>query len=491
MVVGGCAVGPDFEKPAPPADASYQDGGIPESTIATEGEDGFAQIFVRAKKVRGDWYALFESEKLDQLIADALKNSPTIAAGQARLASARAIVKAANGGRWPSLDAGAGVSRRQTSGIKFGIQNPEFTNTFTLYEGQLTLGYDLDIFGKQQRIIESKMARYAQQRYELLNTALTLVDNVVATVLAQVRLRAELQALQQIIHAQSQALDIVSEQVRYGVATVADKARIRTQLAATRARLPVLHKKLKLAHNRLAVLTGHSPGEFEGPHITLADLQLPKRLPVTMPSRLVARRPDILAAISRMHWASARIGVAQAKLLPDIQLTASYSRAALALEGLTDPLSVLYHFGASLTLPLFHGGTLRAQKHAAQARYRAIAAEYRQTVLQAFKQVSNSLAALEQDAKVLAARRRALKAARRSKTIVHRQVKAGAASYLSLFQARTQYQQALIAAVDARVQRYRDTARLLRAVGGGWWHKKQSPLAVAAKLAPGDKRHKQ
>lgn len=491
MLVGGCVVGPDFERPAAPSGASYQHGGLPESTTSAQGKDGFAQVFARANTVRGDWYELFESEKLNQLIAAALKHSPTIAAGQARLAAAREIVKAANGGRWPYLDAGAGVSRHRASGIEFGIQNPEFANTFTLYQGRLTLGYDVDLFGKQQRIIESKAARYAQQRYRLLGTALTLVDNVVATVLVQVGLRAKLHAVQQIINAQSQALDIVSAQVRYGVATLADKARIRARLAATRARLPVLHKKLKLAHNRLAVLTGHAPGEFEDPHITLADLALPKKLPVVMPSHLVARRPDILAAISRMHWATARIGVAQARLLPDIQLTASYSRAALALEGLTDPVSLLYNFGAALTLPLFHGGTLRAQKRAAQARYRAIAAAYRQTVLNAFKQVANSLAALQQDAKVLAARRRALKAARRSRTIVHRQVKAGATSYLSLFQARTQYQEALIAAVGARVQRYRDTARLLRAVGGGWWHEKQSPLAVAAKLVPDSQSSKQ
>lgn len=484
VFASGCAVGPDFKRPAPPVGASYQHGGVSAHTASAPGEDGFAQVFARAATVRGDWYALFGSEKLDQLIAQALKNSPTVAAGQARLAAAREVVKAANGGRWPHLDAGFGVTHKQASGIEFGIQNPDFANEFTLYKGQLTLGYDVDIFGEQRRIIESKKARYAQHRYQLLATALTLVDNVVATVLTQVELRAESHAIRQIVQTQSRAVEIVSQQVRYGTATLADKARLRAQLAATRAHLPVLRKRLRLAHNRLAVLTGHAPGEFADPHITLANLQLPKRVPVAMPAQLIARRPDILAAVSRMRWANARIGVAQARLLPDFQLSASYSRAALAIEGLTDPVSLLYQVGGALTLPLFHGGTLRAQKRAAQDRYRAIAADYRHTVLSAFQQVADNLSALQLDVKILAARREALAAARNSRDIVELQVHAGAAGYLSLFQARAQYQEALIAAVDARLQRYRDTAALLRALGGGWWHESQSPLAQVTSLMP-------
>lgn len=485
----GCTVGPDFHQPTLSGHARYQKGGVADHTASAPGDNGAAQALVPADNIRGSWYGLFHSQALDGLIADALKHSPTIRAGQARLAAAREAVNIANGGRLPQLDAGIGVSRNRLSGVEFGINDPSFQNTYMLYKGQLSLGYDLDLFGKHRRAIEGQKALYRARQYRLLNTSLTLVDNVVASTLNQAGLRASVHALKHIIKVQKDALRIVANKKKYGAATAADTARARALVAATRARLPELQKQLQLARDRLALLTGHTPGDFDDPDITLDELQLPTKLPLALPSQLVARRPDILAATNRLHWASARIGVAKANLLPDISISAAYTRAALSTGGLTEPASILYNFGASIFMPLFHGGILRARKRAVQDRYKAILADYRQTVLTAFRQVADSLHALQQDAKALAARRAALKAAKDSLDVVNLQVGAGSATYLSLFEAQTQYQKALLKATGARVQRFRDSARLIRSLGGGWWTQPDSPLATAAQLVLSEQDH--
>ncbi|MDN5874891.1 MAG: efflux transporter outer membrane subunit, partial [Sinobacteraceae bacterium] len=308
-LITGCTVGPDFHSPTLPDNASYQKGALLNHTVSASPKGGATQTLVSADNIRGNWYGLFHSPALDGLITEALQHSPTIKAGQARLAAASEAVRIAYGGTLPQLDAGIDVSRNRLSGVEFGIHDPAFQNTYMLYKGQLSLGYDVDLFGKHRRNIEGQKALYRAKQYRLLNTSLTLVDNVVATALNEAGLRASTDALKHIIRAQTDAFNVISNKEKYGAATMADTARARALLSATKARLPELKKQLQLARDRLALLTGHTPGDFDDPHIILDALQLPKKLPVALPSQLVARRPDILAANNRLHWANARIGV--------------------------------------------------------------------------------------------------------------------------------------------------------------------------------------
>ncbi|GAB3670861.1 efflux transporter outer membrane subunit [Salinisphaera aquimarina] len=487
LVLTGCAVGPDFQRPAAPDDDAYA------ATDATIGDSAPSarlsqQMFDRAGKVRADWYRIFGSARLDALIQQALADSPTLAAGRARLESAREAVNAREGALFPQIGATAGVSRRRASGIDLGIDDPMFINVFNLYQGRISASYDLDIFGKTRRRIEQSAAELDFTRYRVLDTYVTLVNNIVATAIAEAGLNAAIDVTRKIADSQQHTLDIVAKQVQYGTAIDADASQIRTRLARTRASLEPLKKQRAVAVNRLATLVGATPGHFQDPQFSLDELQLPASLPVSIPSALVRQRPDILAAESLVHAASAQIGVATANLLPDFSIDGYYSREGLTLGDLTNPMNALYELGASVSAPIFAGGRLRAQKRAAQDDYVAALADYRATALSAFGEVANSLRSLESDARALRDQQIAVDEARNNLDTVQAQVNNGAADYIGLYTAEQQYQQTLLDATDARVTRYRDSADLFRALGGGWWNAGTSPLADPAPARTADAR---
>ncbi|MES1929909.1 RND efflux system outer membrane lipoprotein [Salinisphaera dokdonensis CL-ES53] len=472
-LLAGCTVGPDYQRPAAADGQAYT---IPQTTVddATLNR----QMFERAGAVQADWYRVFGSDKLDSLIARALSHSPTLAAGRARLKAAREAVNASQGALFPQVGASAGVSRQRASGIELGIDDPMFINVFNLYSGRISASYDLDVFGKTRRQIERSEAQLDFARYQVLDTYVTLVNNLVATAVAEAGLNAAIDTTQQIIASQQRTLDIVDKQVEYGAAIDADASQIRTRLARTRASLEPLRKQRAIAVNRMATLVGAAPGEFDDPRFAIEELTLPETLPVSVPSALVRQRPDILAAEALVHAASAQIGIASANLLPDFSITGYYSREGLGLGDLTDPMNALWQLGASVSAPLFAGGRLRAQKRAARDQYVAALADYRATALAAFGEVSNSLRSIESDARALRDQRVAAEQARRNLESVRARVNNGAATYIALYTAEAQYQEALLDVASARVTRYSDSAGLFRALGGGWWNADVSPLAT-------------
>ncbi len=483
LLLGACAVGPDYQAPATPEDTAYDvnpetAGDTNES--AAEDSTGIApQAFDTAARVRADWYRVFESQRLDALIKQATQDSPTLAAGQARIKAAREVVKQNKAALYPQINVGAGYDRRRVTGAQFGINDPEFTNVFNFYDAQATASYDLDLFGHTRRQIEAASAALDEQQYQVVDTYVTLINNVVATAVAEAGLNAAIQTTEALIDSQSDALDIVGKQIAFGVAIDADATQIRTQLARTRASLEPLKKQKTLAVNRLAVLVGSTPGQFDDPAFTLDELALPRDLPASLPSQLVNQRPDVLAAAAAVHAASAQIGVATANLLPDVRISGSYTRQALTPANLGDPINALYTLGAQLAAPIFAGGRLRAQRRQAQDLYVAALADYRATTLAAFGNVANALRSLEADARALIAQQTAVDAAGNNLDTVRTQIRNGAADYVSLYTAQAQYQNAQLDFTKARVTRYRDTADLFRALGGGWTNADGQALSAA------------
>lgn len=481
ILLAGCTVGPDYHAPDSPADDAYQ---INQSTTGKtlykkqkkSDETIPKQVFERATQVRSDWYRIFDSDKLDALIGRAIDGSPTLAAGRARIKAAHETVNQSRAALYPHLGASAGYSRNRVTGVPSGTTDPSHTNVFNLYQAQATAGYDLDLFGKTRRKIERSNASLNAQRFQVLDTYVTLINNIVATAIAEAGLNAAIDTTQQIAKSQANALSIVQKQIKYGTAIKADATQIRTQLARTRASIEPLRKQKTLAINRLAVLTGAAPGSFDDPDFTLDQLRLPRKLPVSLPSQLVKQRPDIRAAAATVHAASAQIGVATANLLPDLSISGSYGRAVLTPADITDPAFALYSLGASISAPLFEGGRLRAAKRQAQDLYIAALADYRATMLSAFGEVANSLRSIESDARALKAQRTALDAARDNLDTVRTQLQNGVADYENLYTAQSQYQSAKLAFVKARETRYRDSADLFRALGGGWSSTQSGPL---------------
>jgi NodT family efflux transporter outer membrane factor (OMF) lipoprotein len=221
----------------------------------------------------------------------------------------------------------------------------------------------------------------------------------------------------------------------------------------------------------LAVLSGRFPSQEPAEQFELASLQLPQELPVSLPSQLVAQRPDVRQAEESLHAASAQVGIAVANRLPNITLSADAGTMALEAGQMFSSGNAFWTLAGGVAQPIFQGGALLHKERAARATYTQAAEQYRATVLTAFQNVADSLNALQEDANGLSAAAAARDAAKVSLDLAQEQFKSGYAGYLSLLTAEQAYQQALMNLVQAQANRYADTAALFQALGGGWWHR--------------------
>lgn len=469
--LGGCAMGPDFKAPAPPAaaqGANYTEGPLPDRTVASAGADGAAQRFVADQDIPAQWWTLYHSEALNQLIDQALKNSPTLAAAQATLRQAQESYRAASGQlEMPSVTGQLGISRQHASAVSSGAPGGV---EYTLYNAAVNVSYTVDLFGANRRALEGQQALVDTQQYQLEAARLALSANVVTAAIREAALRAQLQATNELLAAQEQQLALLQRQFQLGAVGQLPVVAQQSAVAATRAGVPALEKSLAQTRHLLAVLAGRLPSETGLGTFTLDALSLPQDLPVSLASNLVRQRPDIRASEAQLHAAAAQVGVATANLYPQINLSASLGSAALKESNLFGSGWGFWSLLAGVTQPIFNGGALSAKQHAAQAALDAAAAQYRGTVLQAFQNVADSLRAIEFDAQVLQAQTDAAALAHQTLTLTTQQYQLGAVGYLALLDAQRGEQQARINLVSARAARYADTAALFQSLGGGWWH---------------------
>lgn len=480
IALSGCTVGPDFVRPAPPQAQRYTEAPMPEATVATPGTGGAAQRFVSGADLPSQWWTLFQSPPLDDLIRQALADSPTLAAAEAALREANENLAAGKGDLlYPAIDANASASRQQISGAALGGPNGA-TSLFTLFNANVSVSYALDVFGGARRQIEGLQAQVDYQALLLEGAHVTLTSNVVTTAIRDAALRAQVRSTKEIIAAQERQLAVVQRQFALGAVSRVDVLAQRAQLEQTRATLPPLERNLAQTRHQLAVLAGRLPSLAALPEFELDALTLPPEIPVSVPSSLVHQRPDILASEALLHQASAEVGVATANLYPQITLTGTFGGQSIKLGDLFAGPSV-WSLGAGLLQPLFRGGALTAQRRAAIDAYDLAAAQYRQTVLLAFQNVADTLRALDDDARLLQAQADAEAAARESLALAERQFQLGAVSYLTLLNAQRQYHLARVLLTQAQANRYADTAALFQALGGGWWQRDAAVLPTSSK----------
>jgi NodT family efflux transporter outer membrane factor (OMF) lipoprotein len=413
---------------------------------------------------------LFQSSPLDELVRVALRDSPTVESAKAALRSAQENYLSEGGSLlWPKVDGGFSGTRQKTPGAAFGAPGIK-ASEFTLVSATVNVSYRLDLFGGSRRQLEALRAQADYQRWELEAANLTLTGNVVTTAINVASLRAQIAAANDIIGSQQDQLNVVQRQFAVGGASRADVLAQSTQLAQTQATLPALEKVLAQAQHRLAVLTGQTP-DVSTPEFDLEHLVLPSDLPVTVPAKLIRQRPDVQAAESTLHQATAQVGVATANLFPQINLSGSIGSDALSATSLFTAGTGAWSAGASLTQPIFHGKELIHKRRAALADLDSAAAQYRQTVLAAMQEVADTLRALEADARDLRAEAAAQDLAEKSLDITKKQYAAGGVSYVQLLTAQRQYAQARQNRVLAEAARFADSAALYQALGGGWWNR--------------------
>jgi NodT family efflux transporter outer membrane factor (OMF) lipoprotein len=483
MVAAGfltaCAVGPDYHAPDAPAAGIYTEKPQPEQTDTAPVGGGDAQRFEVGAKISAEWWTLFGSPELDKLMRAALVGQPTLAAAQAALRQAEENLNAQYAVLYPSVDASLGAKRQRVTGAAFGTSAIP-TSIFNLYNASVNVSYSIDLAGGARRELEALRAGIDFQRFQLEAAYLSLTANIATTAFREASLREQVRATREITDSQARQLDVVEKQFALGAVSRADVLAQKAQLAQTLANLPPLEKALAQTRNQLAVLIGKFPGEARLPELDLAAFQLPKTLPVSLPSDLVRQRPDIRAAEATLHQTNARVGVAEALMFPQLTLSGSYGYASTSASNLFDPGNRLWSIGAGLLQPIFHAGQLAAQKRGAVAAYDQAFAQYQLTVLGAFQNVADVLLALEFDAVALKAQAEAEVAARESLEVTRAQLQFGSANYLALFNAQRQYEQAKISLVQAQAARYADTAALFQALGGGWWQREGQDKAPAA-----------
>ena len=466
LALAGCAVGPNFREPAAPHVDRYTAASLPPATTSTKTAGGDAQRFLAGEKVPRRWWTTFGNAELDRRVRMALQHSPTIASAEASLKEAEENARAAGGALFPALDAQAGVTREKQSGAAYG--GAITFSPLTVYNASVNVSYTFDLFGGVRRTIEAQKAQADYQRAQLDATYLTLAANVVTASLQEASLREQVQATRDILDSLKKELDITQKQQAIGVKSLSDTLAVRSQLAATQATLPPLRQKLAATQTQLATYLGVTPAQLKLQPVTLADVTLPTDIPVSLPSTLVAQRPDIRAASALLHAATAQVGVATANMLPQITLSGSGGSTALHAGDLFSAGTGAWSIGLSLLQPLFHGGELLHKKRASQAGMQAALADWQETVLKAFQNVADSLQALEFDAQSLNAQSASEQDAARLLSLTRDQYRIGAVDYLTLLSAERQYQQARIAAITARTSRLADTAALYAALGGGW-----------------------
>ena len=461
-----CTLGPDFKRPEASATSAY---------MRAMPADGFAGSVAYGGDVAEDWYQLFHSEALNALVHQALVGNPDLEAARHGLAAAQLELRAVSGSALPQIDATGQIGRAHINGsLLYGPVN-ELSVTGNRFALGPTLAYNLDPFGGVRRSIESQRAATSNVRDEVLNTYVTLVDQVVITAFDYTATRAQIEVTQSLVEELRAQFELTQTLENAGKITRSDTLQAQTQLENVRATLPGLEQQRDTYRNALAQLSGKTPDEFGPLDLSLQDFTLPRELPVSLPSILVQHRPDILAAEDKLHQASAGIGVAEAARLPSISLSAQYAQQTTKInEFLTRPGGV-WSVGADLTAPIFHGGTLAAREQEAREQYLQAQATYRSTVIAAFVEVANALRSLEHDGDGYLAHSRALDAARANRDLAVTQYRAGRYTELQVLTSEQQYQDAALSQVQADTQRFTDIATLFRALGGGWWNAPHDP----------------
>lgn len=426
-LVAGCMVGPDFKRPdAQPVNGYTSEKLDLQAAAGAEAKQNLAL----GKSISGQWWQLFHSKQLDDVLSEALANNQNLVAAKATLAQARSSVEQSAGALWPHVQMATGVSRQQTNGASSGFDGVH--SDFSLYTIGPNVSYTLDIFGLNRRQVEQKEALAEAQEYQLAAAYLTLCGDVVNQALAIASARQQIAITEEIIADDEQTVKNVSDQLALGEATRTDVEQARTQLLSDRASLPPLQKQLSTAKHAMALLVGKSPAEWVAPDFDLAEFTLPEELPLSVPSELVRQRPDILSAEAQLHAASANIGVATAQMYPQVNLTASFAQQAVDPANLFTGAGSIWNIASQLTAPIFMGGTLAAQREGAVADFNSKAATYKQTVLSSFVQVADTLTALETDAQSLDRQRAASKSAETARQLLQETYRGGGVTVLQV-----------------------------------------------------------
>ncbi|HET7794547.1 MAG TPA: efflux transporter outer membrane subunit [Rhizobacter sp.] len=452
LVLAGCA-SPPVEPVAPPA-----------TPAAFKSIDGrWAALPPAEAQARGEWWKAFGDPLLDDLVARADLHNTSIQGAAARLAQARALVRATNAERLPQVGVGASVVR-QTLPLASGVIPGQAVTTGNV---GANASWELDLFGRVAKAGDAATLD-AQSREALLQSTRLLVQSEVAQTYFAVRaLDAERALMRESVAAYRDTLRLTESRYQAGDVGELDLARVRTEVASTESQALALDRRRAELEHALATLMGELPSSFALAEAADWRGALPQ-VPPGVPSRVLARRPDVAAAQRAMQAAQVRAGVARTAWFPDVSLTASAGYVSTELSDIFKWSARAWGVGALLSLPVFDGGRREAGVQTADAQWNAAAASYREQVLGAFRDVEDQLSGLSLLADQANAQAQAVEWASRATLLSNTRYRNGYVSQLELLDARRSELSNRRIALQVRSAQYQATVGLIRALGGGW-----------------------
>ncbi len=406
------------------------------------------------------WWRGFASPELDRLMGDASTGNLDLRVAVARVRQAIANAQIAGAAIYPNLGADASVTRTS----RFGSTR---TTTTTNYQAGLSVGYEVDLFGRIHATESAALTRLEASRYDQEALALTVSANVALSYFQLLALRERIALATESLNTSRRLLLLLDEQRRIGTASDLEVAQQRVSVAQQSAAIPALRQVERQTLSTLALLLGRLPQNFEVAGQRLSALATPPVLG-GIPSELLLRRPDVRGAEADLKAAHLDIAAARAARFPRIQLTVDGGTASTALSGLFGPGSFLLTLVGGLTAPIFEGGRLRAQQQLSQARYEELMETYRTATLSAFRDVENALSGATLFRQQLAAAREARAQAREAYRLADLRFRAGTVDFLTVLDAQRSIISTDDAVVQAQLSQLAALVDLYKALGGGW-----------------------
>ena len=450
LLVHGCAVGPNYERPRVSVPTEYR------SAEASPQQASIADL---------PWWEVFKDPRLRELVQAALANNYDLGIAVTRIEQSRQIAAQARAQYFPFLNYGVTTSDGKNEFL--GSVAPNGGQTRGALAAAASVAWEADLWGRLRRENEAARAQYLATEQARRAVMLSLVSDVAQAYFELLDLDLQLDIAKQTTESFSQTVSLFSHRLEGGVASKLDTSRAEAAHATAAASIPELERQIALKENQISVLLGNNPSPI--PHSAiLLDQVVPPDIPSGLPSALLERRPDILAAEEQLRSANGQIGVATANFFPRIGLTALFGRASSPLDSLSSGQATVWSIAGNIAGPIYQGGALRAQKRQAVAIWEQSKLQYAQTAQLAFQDVSNALVSRIKYEAIRAEQARAVQAYQESVKVSLQRYIAGKASYFEVLDAQLQLYPAENALAFTELNRRTVVVQLYKALGGGW-----------------------
>lgn len=456
----GCNVGPNYKRPAASTPQSYREALAPGIAPPTQSEPSLGDR---------QWSSVFQDSVLQRLVAEALQNNLDLRMAAQRVLEAQAQVGITRADQFPSLNAGGSYSALQIpSGLAGKNSDGTPANSFIRGGGfSASAAWNLDFWGLYRRQTEAARAELLSSKWAQRETRATLVQQVAQAYFQLRSLDAQLEITKSTIKARQDSLQLTQSLEKYGAGSLADTRQAEELLHAAEANLPELRRQIAVQENTISILLGHNPEGIDR-GISVADQPHPQEVPTGVPSQLLERRPDIQRAEATLIAANARIGVAKAQFFPNISLTSMGGSASNQLNSIFSGKNAYWYAAGSLSEPIFDGGRIRSNYHLSQAQEQEMLLEYRKTILNALKDVSDSLVSYKETRERRERQTALVLSAADAVRLAKLRYSGGNTSYLEVLTTDTNLYDAQLQLAQAQEQEAESLVELYVALGGGW-----------------------